>query len=409
MKNRSGLAVRDHTIWLPRLLLRGIGIALLCLVMGALFQPALAGWVPAYVTGRGQPAGVLLEWATLSEYNLWGFEIFCKLAGEPDDAYHSIATLPAVGGLDSGAAYSYLVDQGLEPGVAYCFRIQELTSAEEPPEFSDLCGYGLDMEPDNAPPAYNPDWPLTPPPVQQIGGTPTPIIINPVAGVVAPTIDPNAVLPTLTPTVTWTPTQPAAMTATPTATQIGESPPATPGAPPQADAPPAPPPIPDNPESPLDPPTADPGAAVPALTLTGIAVQDQASPLTQVTQAPVEAPPELPTEMVNEPVTDAGALVDNPVADSATGDGVAVAQAQGEGNPDYIVVTATPTGGSVDPNATFTPLPTAVLNSAPTRTDEPRTENILLMTLCFSALGVGGIGALGLTAMALYIRSRRET
>ena len=220
---------RTHARSFSRLVLASIfGLLLLSQAL-----PVLAGWVPAYVRAQGLEIGVLLEWATISEYNLSGFEILCKLESEPDDAYHPIASLPAEGSLDRGAEYSYLVDSGLEVGQTYCFRIQEIALFEEPPEYVDVCGYGLGIEPAITPVPVNPQTGsvevvatavFTPPPVQSVDNTPTPITILP-SGATGSGAVPGATSAPVDLPPTATPTQFAeSSTATPTPTMVGQSP-----------------------------------------------------------------------------------------------------------------------------------------------------------------------------------------
>ncbi len=342
--------------------------------------PALAGWVPAYVRAQGLESGVLLEWATISEYNLSGFEILCKLESEPDDAYHPIASLPAEGSLDRGAEYSYLVDSGLEVGQTYCFRIQEIALFEEPPEYVDVCGYGLGIEPAITPVPVNPQTGsvevvatavFTPPPVQSVDNTPTPITILPSAatggGAVPGATSPPATSAPADLPPTPTPTQFAeSNTATPTPTMVSQSPQASPVS-----------------GSPL----ASPESAIPA-------PQSGAAATTQPAITAVEPAAGLAANTAN-----------GPSATGGTGSQPDAAPAQS-----YVVVTATPTSDA-EPVGTFTPLPTTTpspQNALLATAANPTVDNLILMTLCFTFLGAGGLGALGLTATALYIRSRKD-
>ncbi|MEZ4580250.1 MAG: hypothetical protein R3A10_01120 [Caldilineaceae bacterium] len=96
------------------------------LAMLAVTVLAITAWpVPAVVLDFfeviASPDEVLLEWSTLAEFNIEGFNIYCKEAAEPPAAYHIIGTEVAQGSTDVGYFYSFAVTQ-LEPGVAYCFR-----------------------------------------------------------------------------------------------------------------------------------------------------------------------------------------------------------------------------------------------------------------------------------------------
>ncbi len=362
---------RTHARSFSRLVLAGIfGLVLLSQAL-----PVLAGWVPAYVRAQGLEIGVLLEWATISEYNLSGFEILCKLESEPDDAYHPIASLPAEGSLDRGAEYSYLVDSGLEVGQTYCFRIQEIALFEEPPEYVDVCGYGLGIEPAITPVPVNPQTGsvevvatavFTPPPVQSVDNTPTPITILP-SGATGSGAVPGATSAPVDLPPPATPTQFAeASTATPTPTMVGQSPLATPIS---------------------DSPLASPEGAI-------LAPQSGAAVTTQ------------PAMTAAAPAAGLAANTANgPPATGGTGSQPDAAPAQS-----YVVVTATPTGDAT-PVGTFTPLPTITpppQNTLLTTAANPTVDNLILMTLCFTFLGAGSLGALGLTATALYIRSRKD-
>ncbi len=344
---------------LPRLVLASLfGLLLLSQAL-----PVFAGWVPAYIRAQGLEIGVLLEWATISEYNLSGFEILCKLENEPDDAYHPIASLPAEGSLDRGAEYSYLVDSGLEVGQTYCFRIQEIALFEEPPEYVDICGYGLGIEPAVTAVPVNPQTGsvevvatavFTPPPVQSVDNTPTPITILP--------SDANA--GSAVPGATNLPTAPPDLPPTATQTQFAESSTATP-----------------TPTMGIQSPLASPMPDSPLATPQGAVPNAQSGPAA------------------------AASTANGAPATGGTESLPAAAPAQS-----YVVVTATPTTDAT-PVGTFTPLPTTTpppQNALLATAANPTVDNLILMTLCFTFLGAGSLGALGLTATALYIRSRKD-
>ncbi len=397
-----------------RFIVRSVGVGLIVLMALAMARPVLAGWVPAYVTASGRPDGVLLAWGTISEYNLSGFEILCKLESEPEDAFHPIGSRPAVGSLDAGADYQFLVNSGLEPGLTYCFRIRGIVfeNIEEPHEYVDLCGYGININPPGAAeaPVGTPSgsvevlstavFTTTPPPVQPIGGTPTPITINPAVstGTVTAPATVIGAAPTLTPSPTVTPLP------SPTPTQVGESPLQT-GS--------------DATTSPLGTPTQNPqsdAATSPLANQDSTAGDTGESPLLTAAQqqnrnvqSPLQSPSPTPTwtPMATATFPPSTGQV-NTAVESPVGGGVAQSD---DANPAYIVVTATPTAPETTPDATFTPLPTAtplpdsrLLATAA----DPTVENLILMTLCFIFLGAGGIGALGLTTTVLYIRSRND-
>ncbi|MEZ4608866.1 MAG: hypothetical protein R2838_01175 [Caldilineaceae bacterium] len=125
------------------------------LAMLAVTILAITAWpVPAVVLDFfeviASPDEVLLEWSTLAEFNIEGFNIYCKEAAEPPAAYHIIGTEVAQGSTDVGYFYSFAVTQ-LEPGVAYCFRIEEVTTDGTAPEQFDRCGFGLNITPTPTP------------------------------------------------------------------------------------------------------------------------------------------------------------------------------------------------------------------------------------------------------------------
>ncbi|MCB0149942.1 MAG: hypothetical protein KDE01_20130, partial [Caldilineaceae bacterium] len=161
----------------------------------ALAQPLLAAVQFSYFYVISNPASVVLQWGTTSEFNVQGFEIMCKLADEPEAAYHRIGFMPAKGGPSTPAQYSFPVTTGVEPGVAYCFRLIEQTSDGTLGDMPDRCGYGPNVTPTpgapgvvltldpNAAPAVptdafgNPIVQPTPLPTDQFGN---PIIPQPV-------------------------------------------------------------------------------------------------------------------------------------------------------------------------------------------------------------------------------------
>nr|HRJ41069.1 fibronectin type III domain-containing protein [Caldilineaceae bacterium] len=90
---------------------------------------------------------VRLEWETAKEYNLIGFQVYCKEEADADAEYHPIGfPIPGRGDLEKGAAY-FTELRDLQPGVSYCFRLQEITSDDVPGEVFEVCGYGLRVTP----------------------------------------------------------------------------------------------------------------------------------------------------------------------------------------------------------------------------------------------------------------------
>ena len=113
-----------------------LGILLLCAPV------ALAAIQLNYFNVIPYPTSVTLEWSTASEVNVAGFDVQCKLASEPDSAFHEIGYVRAKGGPDVGALYTFDVTSGVVPGASYCFRLKEITTDGTPGEVLDRCGYG---------------------------------------------------------------------------------------------------------------------------------------------------------------------------------------------------------------------------------------------------------------------------
>ena len=143
-----------------------IGICALLLMA----LPALAAVELAYFSGRSEPDSLILEWATIRELNLARWDIYCKDELAPPSAYHLIGAVEAQGGPNQGHAYSFPVPE-LTPGLAYCFRLDEITVDGTRGESFDICGFGYGVTPTPAPPegqgagvvadrAYGPGTPI---------------------------------------------------------------------------------------------------------------------------------------------------------------------------------------------------------------------------------------------------------
>lgn len=98
----------------------------------------------AYYRAASTANAVFLEWATLREVNVNGFEILMKHISASDNDFRPIGSRIALGRPTSGATYNFDVTSDLVPGERYCFRLSEVTSDDTPGETFDLCGYGLD-------------------------------------------------------------------------------------------------------------------------------------------------------------------------------------------------------------------------------------------------------------------------
>ena len=299
-----------------------------------------------------------------------GFIILCKLASEPESAYHFIGQRAAMGGPEQPAEYSFAVTEDVYYGEQYCFRLEEVTTNDEPGEKRDICGYG---------PGVTPTPDVGGVPVGAVGAL-TPIVVTPLPGQ-----SPAPTLITPGPTPTWTP--------------IGQSPLETPTLDPFATA------TATQPISPLGAagvtetltPTETP-------TVTSIAT---ASPTTTQPTSPQDTPTTPPTATLIA-VTGGGdgLLAEQPSA-------AAGALAGGAGptpTPMFIVVTATPTTMAVAAAPSLTPLPTAT--AAPDlgllSVVSPTAQNMMIMMLCLIFLSATGLGTLGLVTTILYFRSQSQ-
>lgn len=390
-----------------------VGALLVALgIAGGFFAPAVWGAVDIlYFNAVSSSSAVLLEWSTAGEYNVAGFEVQCKLANEPAAAYHRIAFLNSKGGPGQEVAYDYLVTQ-LSPGTAYCFRLKEITTDDEPGETRELCGYGLSMTPTPALP-ITPTAPLTPtvvlfptatpwpgqPTATPFPGqpTPTPTIFFQQQQSPLPTIDPNQqFLPTI---------DPLALTAT--AFYVLNQPSATPTIDFFATATPFPTPL-----------GADPNAMAAAgldPNFNPELAAAQQFPAQQVT--PVTDPAFQPQSPLAQPAVDpnlpsgdaAGAGMGTGPFDPATippGEPGAVATPTPTSL--YVVVTAQPTEVVQAAPLVVTPWPTATPAAGLQLAGlmQPTAQNLTVMLLCFIFLSASGLGALGLLTSILYMRSR---
>ncbi len=380
------------------------------------------------------PTSVTLEWSTASEVNLAGFDIQCKMASEPDSAFHEIGYERARGGPDVGALYSFPVTSNIVPGVAYCFRLKEITTDGSPGEVFDRCGYGPLVTPT---PGLGIVPVFTPAPVQ------TDAFGNPL-----PQLQPQPVatdafgnpLPQLQP-------QPVATDA------FGNPLPALLPQPVATDAFGNPLPTPFVPNSPLAAPSAlsapyDPNSPLPTPYQPAAAAVDiygnPIAPDSQAASAAVDAfGNPVQVDAFGNPVQ-----VDtfgNPMQTDAFGNPVQPAAADAFGNPlppqtgavaqpgdasgapagapeyapvttptaAYVVVTATPTEAPVALAPVLTPLPTTTpqplglqLVSSTQPAGQSVTQNLMIMLLCLTFTGASGIGILGLITSVMFMRSR---
>jgi hypothetical protein len=438
---------------LSRLSLRHlVACALLLGVLAVAAVPVLGAAVIEYFNVVSSSSAILLEWSTTSEYNVAGFEVQCKVATEPNSAYHRIGYFNAKGGPTEGAQYDMLVTD-LSPGVSYCFRLKEITTDDTPGEVRERCGYGLSITPTpklavpltstvgltptvvlfpGATPTFDPFATMVPTPTfdpfATISPTPT---FDPFATLTpTPTFDPFAtftptptfvanagVAPTLDPFATYTPTIDP-LEPIPTATPPGlqpQSPLPTPlGAVATPDALAASLPTIDPLSLPVQP-TLDPLAAPPTATLDPIVVATQTAaavlaagqPLTPTASATI-----LPTPTLTATVAITGQGATAPPAAAAGGSQVNDDTAVVAPTPTslYVVVTAVPTPVSQGVASVVTPWPTAAPPPGLQLTSylQPTTQNLTVMLLCFIFISAAGLGMLGLITSVIYMRSRNQ-
>lgn len=179
---------------------------------------------------------VQIIWETASEYDTAAFQLFYRPELEPTAAYQPITQLiEAQGQLGSGAIYEASFLQ-LQPNVSYCFRLQVVTTNNEPGDVFERCGYGLGTSPTptftltptiTPIPTDTPSPPPTPLPtateislVETPVPTPAPTDDNTggVTVIITPAAQPTYLVQTATPTYTpefLTPTPTPLFTATP--------------------------------------------------------------------------------------------------------------------------------------------------------------------------------------------------
>lgn len=356
-----------------RLVLAAVVLAALALGVAAQARAAIE---LAYYQASSTNVSVLLEWATVREVNLDGFEILCKRVTEDDTAYHPIGSRIAQGNADTGATYSFNVTSGIVYGEAYCFRLREVTNDNIPGERFDLCGYGPGV---------------TPAPVDASATvTATTVILENSGGIAGPTFTPTPI-PGVSPLLTET----IDTSLTPVVTVIPGQPESPLGADPNAG-------VAGNPEgffatetpTPTETPTETPTA-----TFAATATETPTPTATQL-DSPLAAIPVLPA-------------ADTPTADPASGPAALEPDPNAvppTATPLYVVVTATPTSAAVAAaiQPTFTPWPTAT--AAPTFSFAsllvPSAQNMMVMLLCLIFLSASGLGVLGLITSVLYMRSQ---
>jgi hypothetical protein len=358
------------------------------------FRSAQAAMVLDYFDIFVDTNRVTLEWKTISENELLGFNIYCKEEAEPVSQYHPIGERVAQGNTEQGAVYRFDVAEGLYPGVSYCFRLEEVTLNNERGEIIDRCGYGLEITPTPSAtptmfplPAASTDITTT----VLVSVTPTVILSGTIgqpsvatatstvtATVTLDQLDITTATPIATPAATFTETfsQPDVVTATPTATFTA---------------------------TPLPP---DNGASI------------EGAPTATATPTTIAESPLLPTIDPNAtlpvaPETAAASLAERAVAQQTlpSGDDEQMAASTENEAPAYIILTVTPTAEAVAAAPTFTPFPTASMPVAESNAQLavlPNTQNLMILLLCGVFSGASGLGVLGLVTTVLYMRSRSE-
>jgi len=391
---------------------------LMLMLVAFLVQPALAAIQLSYFNVIPNPTSVILQWGTTSEFNVEGFEVQCKQADEPDTAFHRIGFVQAKGGPSTPAQYSFPVLSGIEPGVAYCFRLVEFTTDGTAGERPTVCGYGPNVTPtpgaQGAVPTTDPN--VAPPIATDAFGNPI---------VQAQATDAFG-SPLLAPVATDAFGNPLPA---PVATDAFGSPLPQPFptdsfgnpllAPVATDAfgSPLPQPFPtDSFGNPVNP------AAVPTDAFGNPLPQPFA---TDAFGSPLAAPPFTP-----DPLAPPTPIVVTPLPGDPRGDLSAVqpptqpvpALAQASGGTTappastppappaaYIVVTAAPTEPPVALGAAMTPLPTVTPTSPAYQLVNalaPTTQNLMIMLLCLTFTGASGIGILGLITSVMFMRAR---
>jgi len=317
---------------------------------------------------------VILEWSTASENEVLSFEIERKKAGESNSHYYFLGKRIAQGNKDHGAIYRFDIMEGLEPNTAYCFRLREITLNQERGEIIDRCGYGLNITPT---PAATATSAVEVTSTLTISLTPA---ITTTAVVTAAIEQPLFATDTPLPSEPVIPTEPA----------VEEQP------------------LPEEPLLPMETPLA------PTATATNFAESPLVPPIpttdgptdsTQSSAAALESQSvpedtllsnESIAEMASIPQPEGGSEVDNGAAALA--------------NPPYIILTVTPTEEVVALASTFTPFPTAEIDTEPNLVAAtlPTTQNMMILLLCAVFSGASGLGILGVVTTLLYMRSRTQ-
>ncbi|MBX3016188.1 MAG: hypothetical protein KF832_32000 [Caldilineaceae bacterium] len=320
------------------------------------------------------PTGVVLEWQTVSEYDLLGFEVWYKPERASQSAYRLLGKRVAQGAPQRGVTYRMDVTAALQAEEAYCFQLRELPINGERGEILNRCGYGLGIS-------------AQPTPTPTLLFTPTPTVTLTLTGT-------NPLTDTLIITDATTPLAPILL----------PSPPMDAGA---LNIPPTPTPA-QLSDSVL--PTPLDNSALPAETPV---IPQPVSPLTMPSPMTMPLDNEIaaasvPTDSLTQPETlTANTLYTDPTTFNSSLSTPPVAAVV---DPPYIVLTATATPETLASIPTFTPYPTTLAQPAASLAGVPipDTQNLMIMLLCGIFSGASGLGILGLVSTLLYMRSRAE-
>lgn len=360
-----------------------IGLCLLCTAYQSAYAAVEFGAFDVLVV----PTGVVLEWRTVSEYDLIGFEVWYKPEKASQSAYQLLGKRIAQGAPQRGVTYRMDVTAALKEDQVYCFQLRELPISGERGEILNRCGYGLGISAQPTPtptPLFTPTSTLT---TTNLLTATTPVTLTtPFTGPVVPSptfVGPTTTFPTETlPSVPGTTDQGVpSVPPTETPTAVYQSVLPTPALDGQGQSPAA---------TPWIPPPTSPLTVTQPVTMAmdsgvGVAANAPSDPFAQTASAVAPNSPAFES-VLPTPAPPVAAVAD----------------------PPYIVLTATATPEMVASAPTFTPYPTGLpqpeVNFVGLRI--PDTQNLMIMLLCGVFSGASGLGILGLVSTLLYMRAR---
>lgn len=368
-------------------------------MVGALWLLAIVNW-PVYA-GMELSAfdvlvltdGVVLEWQTVSEKDLLGFEVWYKEEEQSQSAYQLLGKRIAQGSLQHSVIYRMDVTKALKADNVYCFQLRELPLTGERGEIHNRCGYGLGISAKPTPtltPIFTPTTALTT--TTMLTSTTGLTLPAPLTGTVEPyptDLGPTTTLPTDT-----VPVQPDAGSEGATVvlpTPFAQSP--------------LPTPFPDANTGALTPsPAFDGQSPLPTPTLPVTATGS----LTMATDNLAAATINGATDLFSQTAGLTTTIVPTDGNNFTSPLPIPTAQAAAVADPPYLVWTATPTTPATVPAPTFTPYPTGVAQAEVNLLglQTPDTQSLMIMLLCGVFSGASGLGILGLVSTLLYMRSR---